>query len=199
MAIVRAVGATGTEYLEQVKLAEGWRIINILSEPRAEPPFRFTPSGVIEPPVDEAQSGAEDEAAVLEMANGYLTGWCSGDRALLSRHLHPSLSKKTLREDNEGRFFLDNFNYPKYTAWAGGPAQPRASAAYSAARADFTVLDRTRETASVRIDWNLDEQGVPQSLEYVGGAKVDGRWLVVNLLWGSGHGVSDAPWACLYW
>ncbi len=76
-------GPPGTEYLQQVALPEGWKIINILSEPVAEPPFKFSPFQV-QVPADEVRARVVDDADVLAMASGYITGWCHGNRALLA-------------------------------------------------------------------------------------------------------------------
>ncbi len=196
MAIVKAVGARGTEYLQQVALPEGWKIINILSEPVAEPPFKFSPFH-LQVPADEVPARVGDDADVLAMASGYITGWCHGNRALLAQNLHPCLSKKSLREDDEGKFFIDNFNYSKFLTWTGhwGTADRGAPPP----KMEVKILDRTAETASVRVDWNFDDRGEPQSLDYIDGAKVDGKWLVVNVLWGFPRGILAEDWRTFYW
>ncbi len=64
---------------------------------------------------------------------------------------------------------------------------------------EVKILDRTAETASVRVDWNFDDRGQPQSLDYIDGAKVDGKWLVVNVLWGFPRGILAEDWRTFYW
>jgi hypothetical protein len=196
VATVKAVGARGTEYLQQVALPEGWKIINILSEPVAEAPFKFSPFHD-EVPADEVRARMADDADVLEMASGYITGWCHGNRALITQSLHPCLSKKSLREDDEGNFFIDNFSYSKFLTWTGhwGTADMGAPPP----KMEVKILDRTAETASVRVDWNFDDRGEPQSLDYLDGAKVDGKWLVVNVLWGFPRGILEEDWRTFYW
>lgn len=192
MAVVKLVGANGAEYLQEAQVGQDWKIINILGEPRTEAPFR--PSFFkTEPPSDDTLERSED-GQVIDMAAGYLGSWCAGDPVVASRHVHQNVSKKSLREDNDGRFFIEAFGYPKFIAWTGfwgeGTGSPKL---------DIKVLDRTEETASVRIDWNFDASGEPLSLDYVDAAKVNGVWQAVNILWGFPRGFVGEDWLGWYW
>jgi len=194
MAIVKVVGATGTEYLQLAELAEGWRIVNILGEPRSEAPFRSL-SFKDDAPRDSQKNPPDDDRDVVKAATDYIAGWCSGDKDRATRCMHQGLSKKSVREDSEGHFFLDNFNYPKFAAWTGYWGKDVCASS----RVEVKTLDRTRETASMRIDWNFDRSGRAQSLDYVDAAKVGGSWRIVNVLWGCDRGTADEDWRTWYW
>jgi hypothetical protein len=122
----------------------------------------------------DAQSRA-DSAAVRAAALDYIEGWYEGNPERMQRALHPELAKRIVETDRAtGRSQLASQTAETlvgYTRNGGGRNVPAAEQ-----RKDVRILDMTGASASVRItarDW----------IDYLHLAKVDGRWVAVNVLW----------------
>ena len=122
----------------------------------------------------QAQSSA-DSAAIRGAALDYAEGWYEGNPERMARSLHPELVKRIVVNDTTtkrsviqtmGASALVNgtrHGYGKET-----PKERRQK--------DVTVLDIFGNAASakaVMADW----------VDYMQLAKVDGRWVIVNVLW----------------
>ena len=203
LAIVKVIGATGVEYLQEAKFGEQWRIVNILSEPKKLSPFQlelFSPSGAAEEP---AAQQSEDVGQIRKMVIDYMGGWSTGDVVRGSGALHSGLSKRYLRSGSSGHFFLQPFGADMFIQWASARSQEGAllwgRREDEEAKVQVSVLDHSGDIASVKALCHFDENGEnPVGLEYVDGVKLDGQWKGVNIISQSGP-VADGDWRTWQW
>ena len=125
------------------------------------------------PSLLSAQTGA-DSAAIRTAALDYIDGWYAGDAARMERALHPELAKRIVETDPRGYSRLGQqsaMTLVQGTRRGGGkdlPADQR--------RNEVRILDVYGNAASVRVraaTW----------VDYMHLAKVNGRWVIVNVLW----------------
>jgi hypothetical protein len=114
-----------------------------------------------------------DADAVRQAALDYIEGWYEGSVARMTRALHPELAKRIVfTQDGVSR--IEQMGASKLVAnvrSGGGKKTPREKQ-----QKDITILDRFENAASVKIvasDW----------IDYLHLARVDGRWVIVNVLW----------------
>lgn len=126
------------------------------------------------PAVSHAQAAA-DSSAIRATALDYVEGWYEGDPERMSRALHPELVKRIVVSDTATRrSVLQNMgasalvNGARHGWGKETPGERRQK--------DVTILDVFGNAASVKAvmaDW----------IDYIQMAKVDGRWVIVNVLW----------------
>jgi hypothetical protein len=122
-----------------------------------------------------AQPRAEDPEAkaIRQTALDYIEGWYEGNVERMTRALHPALVKRIVVTDR-GVSRLDDMGASKLIAGvrAGyGKETPKDKQLK-----EVTILDRYENAAAVKIiasDW----------IDYLQVGKVDGRWVIVNVLW----------------
>lgn len=121
-----------------------------------------------------AQSAA-DTAAIRATALDYVEGWYEGNPTRMARALHPELVKRIVVSDTAtGKSVLQNMGASALVNGARrgyGKNTPK-----DRQQKDVTILDIFNHAASakaVMADW----------VDYMQLAKVDGRWLIVNVLW----------------
>jgi hypothetical protein len=126
------------------------------------------------PAVARAQTPA-DSSAIRATALDYVEGWYDGNAERMSRAVHPELVKRIVVSDTATKHSV--IETMGATALVNGtrrgwgkdtPANRRQK--------DVTILDVFGNTASVKsvmADW----------IDYLQMAKVDGRWVIVNVLW----------------
>lgn len=122
----------------------------------------------------QAQTSA-DTAAIRAAALDYAEGWYEGNPDRMGRALHPELVKRIVVSDTAtGRSVLQNMGA---TALVNGTRHGYGKETPKERRQkDVTVLDIFGKAASakaVMADW----------VDYMQLAKVDGRWVIVNVLW----------------
>jgi hypothetical protein len=125
--------------------------------------------------VPAAAQTSADSSAIRAAALDYAEGWYEGDADRMSRALHPELVKRIVVADTAtGRSVLQNMgasalvNGTRHGYGKSTPAERRQK--------DVTILDIFGNAASakaVMADW----------IDYLQLAKVDGRWVIVNVLW----------------
>jgi hypothetical protein len=122
-----------------------------------------------------AAQTAGDSAAIRATALDYAEGWYTGDAERMARALHPELVKRIVVADTAtGKSVLQNMGASALvngTRHGYGKTTPRDKQ-----QKDVTVLDIFGNAASakaVMADW----------VDYMQLAKVDGRWVIVNVLW----------------
>lgn len=126
--------------------------------------------GALVPSAAGAQTSA-DSAAIVETALDYIQGWYTGDAERMARALHPDLVKRIVVEADGHLMETTGEQLIESTDRGGGsgtPAERRQD--------DVTILDIFRNAASVKVvaaDW----------IDYLHIAKVDGRWVILNVLW----------------
>lgn len=124
-----------------------------------------------------------DEVAIRAAALDYIEGWYEGSVERMIRAVHPELAKRIVsHEQGVGR--VDQMGASTLVAnvrRGGGRDTPKERQ-----QKDVTILDRYENAASVKIvasDW----------IDYLHLAKVDGRWVIVNVLWERKPKRQEAP------
>jgi len=180
LAVVKAVGANGVEYLQVGDFGDRWKIINILGEPRAAAPWalppyesRTLPTGLAEPD--------EDTEQIRAVGVDYVEGWITRDWARAVGSVHPSLSKKGPQADPSGYVFLRSWQAPKFV-WMATPEWGPAPTGPS--KIEVSILDRASGIASLKVLYGFDANGEnPTGLDYIDAAKCQGRWQGINIVW----------------
>jgi len=118
---------------------------------------------------------AADSASIRATALDYVEGWYEGNPERMGRALHPELVKRIVASDTATkRSVLENMGASALvngTRHGWGKKTPRERQ-----QKDVTILDIFGNAASVKAvmaDW----------IDYLHIAKVDGRWVIVNVLW----------------
>ena len=126
------------------------------------------------PAVARAQTAA-DSSAIRATALDYVEGWYEGDGERMARAVHPELVKRIVVSDSATkRSVIDNMGA---TALVNGARRGWGKEIPAARRQkDITILDIFGNAASVKAvmaGW----------IDYLHIARVDGRWVIVNVLW----------------
>jgi Putative lumazine-binding len=126
------------------------------------------------PAVARAQTAA-DSAAIRGTALDYVEGWYDGNAERMSRAVHPELVKRIVVSDTATkRSVIETMGA---TALVNGTRRGWGKETPANRRQkDVTILDVFGNAASVKsvmADW----------IDYLQMAKVDGRWVIVNVLW----------------
>jgi hypothetical protein len=126
------------------------------------------------PAVLPAQTSA-DSAAIRATALDYIQGWYGGDAARMERAVHPQLAKRIVRTGAQGgAATLGHMGSAELVEGARRGGGRRTPAEQQ--RSDVRILDVFGATASVRVD-------ASDWIDYLHVARVDGRWVIVNVLW----------------
>ena len=121
-----------------------------------------------------APDSASDSAAIRQAALDYIEGYYGGDAARMERALHPELAKRIVRADSTGAEWISSMGASQLIAGtrAGYGREIPAAEQKSA----VTILDVFRNTASAKID-------AGSWIDYLHLARVNGSWVIVNVLW----------------
>ena len=121
-----------------------------------------------------AQSAA-DSAAIRATALDYAEGWYEGSAERMARALHPELVKRiVVRDTTTGKAMVQGMGASvliNSTRHGYGKETPKERQ-----QKEVTILDIFGNAASakaVMADW----------VDYLQLGKVDGRWVIVNVLW----------------
>lgn len=124
--------------------------------------------------VARAQSSA-DSAAIRAAALDYAEGWYEGNADRMTRALHPELVKRiVVRDTATGKTMVQGMGASvlvNSTRHGYGKETPKERQ-----KKDVTILDIFGNAASAKAemaDW----------VDYMQLGKVDGRWVIVNVLW----------------
>jgi hypothetical protein len=121
-----------------------------------------------------AQSAA-DSTAIRATALHYVEGWYQGNAERMARALHPELVKRIVVTDTAtGKSVLQNMGASALvntTRHGYGKSTPREQQ-----QKEVAILDLFENAASVRAT-------MAEWIDYMHLAKVDGRWVIVNVLW----------------
>jgi Putative lumazine-binding len=122
-----------------------------------------------------AAQSAADSSSIRASALDYVEGWYEGNAERMGRALHPELVKRIVVSDSAtGRSVLQNMGASALvngTRRGYGKSTPK-----DRQQKDVTILDIFNHAASVKAvmaDW----------IDYLQLAKVDGKWVIVNVLW----------------
>jgi hypothetical protein len=121
-----------------------------------------------------AQTSA-DTTAITATALNYVEGWYEGNADRMTKAVHPELVKRiVVRDTTTGKTMVQGMGASVLvngTRHGYGKETPRERQ-----QKDVSVLDIFGNAASVKAemaDW----------IDYMHMAKVDGRWVIVNVLW----------------
>ena len=121
-----------------------------------------------------AQS-ADDQAAIKATALDYIEGWYEGNAERMERALHPELAKRIVMKKGDGsESKLDHMDAKALIEGArkgGGKNTPADQQ-----QKDVTILDVYGNSASVKVV-------ASKWIDYMQMGKVDGRWVIINVLW----------------
>jgi hypothetical protein len=121
---------------------------------------------------DEAEISAADREAILASAADYIESWLDGDAERMGRCLHPDLAKREVERDEEsGAWTIGNMTREDMVAATAKGYGKRYERPY-----DTTILDAFGDIATVRLLSSV-------YMDYLHVARVDDRWLLVNVLW----------------
>jgi hypothetical protein len=122
-----------------------------------------------------AAQTAADSSAIRATALDYVEGWYEGNPERMGRALHPELVKRIVVSDTAtGRSVLQNMGASALvngTRHGYGKSTPKERQ-----QKEVTILDIFGNAASVKAvmaEW----------IDYLQIAKVDGKWVIVNVLW----------------
>ena len=114
-----------------------------------------------------------DARAIRQTALDYIEGWYEGNVERMTRALHPELVKRIIVTDH-GVSRIEGMGASKLIA--GVRAGYGKDTPKDKQLKEVTILDRFENAAVVKIiasDW----------IDYLQVGKVDGRWVIVNVLW----------------
>ena len=115
-----------------------------------------------------------DREAITQTALDYVEGWYEANPERMERALHPDLAKRVVFTDDKGRSRLEQMSamgLVQGVKRGGGKDTPKEMQ-----QKDITILDVFENAASVKTvmsGW----------IDYMHMAKVNGRWVIVNVLW----------------
>lgn len=118
--------------------------------------------------------GFADDADLIALAAfDYIDGWYEADPVRMERALHPELAKRIIHKgDNRDRLEHMGAMALVQAARAGGGKNVAPERRVK----EVVILDVENDVASVKAimhGW----------IDYLHMAKVDGRWVIVNVLW----------------
>ena len=120
-----------------------------------------------------AQADAERDA-IKRTALNYAEGWYEGNADKMESALSPDLAKRIARSNAQNQTRLDHMTAMALVQGTRGGFGKQTPAAEQ--QKDVTVLDVLGGAATVKLemrDW----------VDYMHIAKVNGKWLIVNVLW----------------
>ena len=132
-------------------------------------------------PAGARAQGSADSAAIRAAALDYVEGWYEGNPERMTRALHPELVKRIVVADTAtGRSVLQNMGASALvngTRHGYGKSTPK-----DRQQKEVRILDIFGNAASARAT-------MAEWIDYMQLAKVDGRWVIVNVLWERKPGV----------
>ena len=118
----------------------------------------------------------DDNAAIREAILDYVEGWWTGDAARMEGSLHPDLVKRIVFEhEATGRSMLNTASkndMVEHTRAGGGSKNPEQKG-----EVDVTIVDVSGDIATAIAT-------SARYVDYLHLAKWNGRWVIVNVLWG---------------
>jgi hypothetical protein len=122
-----------------------------------------------------AHGDVADAAAINQTALDFIEGWYDGDATRMARALHPDLAKRTVTVapgSKSGQLAsMTALTLLQAVKAGGGRSIPKAKQ-----RKDITIFEQTGNAASLKIT-------AAHWIDYVHLGRVDGRWVIINILW----------------
>lgn len=120
-----------------------------------------------------AQTDA-DRKGIKRAALNYAEGWYEGNADKMESALSPDLAKRIARTNDKGQTFVDNMTAMRLVQATRGGSGKQTPVAEQ--KKDVTILDILGGASTVKLemrDW----------VDYLHIAKVNGKWVIVNVLW----------------
>lgn len=118
----------------------------------------------------------DDRTAIREVIFDYVDGWWTGDVGRMEGRLHPDLVKRIVFEhEATGRSMLNTMSkndMVEHTRAGGGSADPEQKGDVEVSIVDISGGIASATATSARY------------VDYLHLAKWNGRWVIVNVLWG---------------
>ncbi len=130
-----------------------------------------------------AQSDA-DRDAIKQAALDYAESYYEGNPEKMERALHPDLAKRIANKDQRGNSRVDHMSamtLVQIIRRGSGKSVPKEENIK-----EVIILDALENSASVKLimrDW----------VDYMHLGKVNGKWVIINVLWEMKAKKSDAP------
>jgi hypothetical protein len=115
-----------------------------------------------------------DVVAIKAAALDYIEGWYEGSVDRMTRAVHPELVKRIVHTDDKGISRIDQMGASRlifHVRQGGGTKTPKDKQLKV-----VTILDRFQNAAAVKVV-------AADFVDYLHLARVDGRWVIVNVLW----------------
>jgi hypothetical protein len=112
----------------------------------------------------------EDIEAVRQTASDYIDGWYEGNAERMERALHPNMVKRTIQNNLVETLVTDEMvsftskGYGKNSLHAGD------------GKNTITIMEIYKDIAVVKTD-------SPEFIDYLQIGKVNGKWVIINVLW----------------
>jgi hypothetical protein len=120
----------------------------------------------------EGKISDADREAILAAAADYIESWLDGDAERMGRCLHPELVKReVVYEDADAGPRLETMSRDEMVAATAKGYGKRYERPY-----ELTLLDAFGDIATVRVFSSV-------YMDYLHVARLDDRWLLVNVLW----------------
>jgi hypothetical protein len=128
-----------------------------------------------------------DSSAIKDTLLNYVEGWYEGNAARMQRALYPDLAKRIVRKNPKtGKEYLEKMTAKELVAGTGTDGGCVADSTESRPKCalipkerqqkDITIFDIYEDEASAKVvflGW----------VDYVHLARINGRWVIVNVLW----------------
>lgn len=128
-----------------------------------------------------------DSAAVKETLLNYVEGWYEGNAARMQRALYPDLAKRIVRKNpKSGKEYLEKMPANELISGTGTDGGCAADSAES--RPKCTLIPKERQQKEITIFDIYEDEASAKAVflgwvDYVHLARINGRWLIVNVLW----------------
>jgi hypothetical protein len=151
------------DYLTMVKTEERWKIVNVL----------WTVPKVTDT-IQSLRNSDDSERQSVELAvRDYIEGICSGNPEKVAKVLHPEYKRAmvlTLPQTNKSFIQRDGFSMIIENVKAGAGMLPKEKR-----NININILGLMDGLSFVKL-------GLPASINYLQLAKIDGQWMIINIL-----------------
>ncbi len=136
---------------------------------------------------DSVVTTPTDSAAIKETLLNYVEGWYEGSAARMQRALSPELAKRIVRKNPKtGKEYLEKTTARDLVTVTGTDGGCTADSTESRPNCTLTPKDRQQKDITI-FDIYEDEASAKvvflEWVDYVHLARINGRWVIVNVLW----------------
>jgi hypothetical protein len=119
-------------------------------------------------PSNASTVSTEDLQAIRKAASDYIDGWYEGNPARMETALHDSLVKRHING-----YLVENLSKEQMVSFtrSGGGSSYQGDKTNT-----ITILDAYKDIATVKTE-------SPEFIDYLHMGKIDGKWVIINVLW----------------